>query len=119
MAPMAEFTTSDTCARCGLRRLTLALEQRGIIIRLCDDCFWGNQPAKPAEKLPAAAQGKGDNGEGNYLSPVQWGPLDDLSTLRESMDELCEIPFTFTYRWRSRALAAGQPPCAPFSFPFK
>lgn len=41
-------------------------------------------------------------------SLIQWGPIDDLSTLRESMDELCEVPYT--RRWCGRALAAGQPP---------
>jgi len=42
------------------------------------------------------------------MSLIQWGPLDDLSTLRETMDELCEVPFA--RRQRDRALAPGQPP---------
>lgn len=37
--------TSDTCARCGLKRLTRSLEDQGIAIRLCDDCYWGKEPA--------------------------------------------------------------------------
>lgn len=55
MAPMAEFAKADTCSRCGLRRLTLMLEQQGIVIRLCDECFWGQDPQKLAEEATAAA----------------------------------------------------------------
>ncbi len=39
------FEPSDTCARCGLRRATKKLEEKGMAIRLCDDCFWGQEPA--------------------------------------------------------------------------
>lgn len=49
MAPMAEFTTTDTCGRCGLRRLTKALEEKGTMIRLCEDCYWG-QDSAPADR---------------------------------------------------------------------
>lgn len=56
MAPMAEFTATDTCARCGLRRLTQTLEEKGIMIRLCDDCYWGRErvPAEEPVKTTAA-----------------------------------------------------------------
>lgn len=47
---------TDTCARCGLRRATRALEERGIQIRLCDDCYWGGEPQEtPADSQPPAA----------------------------------------------------------------
>ena len=39
-------TAMDTCARCGLRRLTRSLEERGIATHLCDDCYWGKEPAE-------------------------------------------------------------------------
>jgi hypothetical protein len=55
MAPMVEFTTTDTCARCGLKRLTKSLEEKGTPIRLCDNCFWGQETTEPAENEPAAA----------------------------------------------------------------
>lgn len=55
MAPMAEFAKADTCSRCGLKRLTLILEQQGIVIRLCDECFWGKEPLEPAGEATAAA----------------------------------------------------------------
>lgn len=45
MAPMAAFTTTDTCERCSLRGLTRALEEKGTVIRLCDDCYWGQESA--------------------------------------------------------------------------
>lgn len=37
--------TTDTCARCGLKRVTRSLEEQGIAIRLCDDCYWGKELA--------------------------------------------------------------------------
>jgi HSP20 family protein len=41
------------------------------------------------------------------MSRIPWGPLDDLSTLRESVDVLLEVPFAC--RWRGWALATGHP----------
>lgn len=41
------------------------------------------------------------------MSVIQWGPLDDLCALEESMDRLLEAPLT--HRWRVAALATGQP----------
>ena len=54
------------CERCGLREVRHELEQKGVIIRFCDECYWGeisdpnvdaatetprtSQPTKPAEK---------------------------------------------------------------------
>lgn len=46
------------------------------------------------------------------MSTIQWGLLDDLSTLRETMDEFCEVPFA--RRQRSRTLAPGRPPVDVF-----
>jgi hypothetical protein len=42
----------DTCARCGLRRATHALEQQGITVTLllCDDCYWGNGSSAPSDE---------------------------------------------------------------------
>lgn len=40
-----QIEPTDTCARCGLRRATRELEARGVFIRLCDDCYWGKEPA--------------------------------------------------------------------------
>jgi hypothetical protein len=34
----------DSCHRCGLKRRTRELEAEGMIIRLCDDCYWGREP---------------------------------------------------------------------------
>ena len=36
---------TDTCARCSLRRATREVEAKGEFIRLCDDCYWGQEPA--------------------------------------------------------------------------
>jgi hypothetical protein len=41
-----EVKASDTCGRCGLRRATRELEEQGVQIRLCDDCYWGQEPAE-------------------------------------------------------------------------
>lgn len=38
---MASDYPGDSCSRCGLRRYTRELEQHGVIIRLCDECYWG------------------------------------------------------------------------------
>ena len=54
------------CERCGLREVRHELEQKGVIIRFCDECYWGDisdlnadataetprtaQPTLPAEK---------------------------------------------------------------------
>lgn len=46
---------TDTCARCGLRRVTRALEEQGNSVRLCDDCYWGKEsPAPPDEPVERA-----------------------------------------------------------------
>lgn len=39
-----EAFLSDSCHRCGLRRRTRELEENGIVIRLCDNCYWGSEP---------------------------------------------------------------------------
>jgi len=36
-----ERPNPEVCARCGLRRWTRELEQRGTIIRFCAECYWG------------------------------------------------------------------------------
>lgn len=43
------------CERCGLREIRHELEQKGVIIRFCDECYWGeisepNLPAPPAQQ---------------------------------------------------------------------
>ncbi len=40
---MQEIHPADTCSRCGFRRVTRELEEKGLKIRLCDDCFWGRE----------------------------------------------------------------------------
>jgi hypothetical protein len=54
--PAPDFQPQDTCSRCGLRRATKALEEQGIQIRLCDDCYWGQETQPPAKSnnSPAA-----------------------------------------------------------------
>ena len=102
MVSIAEVTTTDTCARCGLKRLTKTLEEKGTAIRLCDDCFWGQEPGELAENEPAAAEGP------TAMSRIVWGPLDDLSTLRESVDVLLEVPYACRWRgWGTGNKAAG------------
>jgi len=51
-----ETEVADTCGRCGLRRATKELEEQGIQIRLCDDCYWGQEPQQPVRTdTPPAA----------------------------------------------------------------
>lgn len=45
MRDPGEIRPSDTCSRCGLRKATQELERRGIVMRLCDDCYWGKESA--------------------------------------------------------------------------
>lgn len=47
--PTPEFQPQDTCSRCGLRRATQALEDEGIKIPLCDDCYWGQETLPPVK----------------------------------------------------------------------
>lgn len=51
-----EIRPSDTCSRCGLRKATQELEQQGIVMRLCDDCYWGKESADKTrdDSTPAA-----------------------------------------------------------------
>ena len=50
------------CERCGLRDVRHELEQKGVIIRFCDECYWGEisdaDLAAPPQK-PAAAPAPG------------------------------------------------------------
>lgn len=46
---------TDTCVRCGLRRRTRELEEQGVTIRLCDDCYWGREPTIGEPAAPAGA----------------------------------------------------------------
>lgn len=39
-----EKPNPEVCGRCGLRRWTRELQQRGISIRFCDECYWGTDP---------------------------------------------------------------------------
>jgi hypothetical protein len=53
---MQEIQPTDTCARCGLRRATRETEEKGKRIRLCDDCYWGQEPGTvvpPAKQEPS------------------------------------------------------------------
>jgi hypothetical protein len=45
--PVPDYKPTDTCARCGLQRRTRELEEQGITLRLCDDCYWGREFAEP------------------------------------------------------------------------
>lgn len=42
-----EVYPTDTCTRCGLKRATRALKEKGLAVRLCDDCFWGKEELGP------------------------------------------------------------------------
>jgi hypothetical protein len=49
--------TVTACDRCGLREVRHQLEQRGIVVNFCDDCYWGDvqQPdpaARPQDQMP-------------------------------------------------------------------
>ncbi|HEV2357317.1 MAG TPA: hypothetical protein VGZ23_06865 [bacterium] len=42
------------CDRCGLRTVRHELEQRGVVMHFCDECYWGEaQEIAPAE-VPGA-----------------------------------------------------------------
>lgn len=51
-----DIKPNDTCTRCGLRKVTAELQERGVILRLCDDCYWGKDAGqRPGEGKPPAA----------------------------------------------------------------
>lgn len=85
--PVPDYKPIDTCARCGLPRVTRELEEQGImmlcddchkgrcihlcierqgeIVRLCDDCYWGHEfatsnPPTPVRKPETSAAGRPD-----------------------------------------------------------
>jgi ribosome-binding protein aMBF1 (putative translation factor) len=35
------------CERCGLRAVSRELERDGIVMRFCDECYWGETEAEP------------------------------------------------------------------------
>lgn len=45
-----EIGSAESCARCGLKRATRALEEKGIFVRLCDDCYWGKESLAPQDE---------------------------------------------------------------------
>lgn len=49
---------TDTCARCGLRLATREMEEKGIVIDLCEECYWGKEfqaPPRSPEKEQTAS----------------------------------------------------------------
>jgi len=42
------------CDRCGLRAVRHELERNGIIMRFCDDCYWGEVVEPGPEPAPEA-----------------------------------------------------------------
>ncbi len=57
----------SACDKCGLKAVRYELERRGIVLRFCDTCYWGEleagaRPAgSDAEKMkadPLAPQGR-------------------------------------------------------------
>jgi hypothetical protein len=43
------------CDRCGLREVRHELERRGVVVRFCDECYWGEMEAG-AEPGPMEAR---------------------------------------------------------------
>ncbi len=41
------------CERCGLRAVRHELEKEGIILRFCDDCYWGELEAEGKPEVEA------------------------------------------------------------------
>jgi hypothetical protein len=64
MPQPGKIEAPDTCARCGLQRATRALEARGITVRLCDDCYWGNENIQ--------------QGPGDHAKPARWRPTPEM-----------------------------------------
>jgi hypothetical protein len=55
--------TPTACERCGLREVRHELEARGMVVRFCDACYWGDvqQPdlAEPApDRVPAQPEAR-------------------------------------------------------------
>lgn len=53
------------CERCGLREVRHELEQKGVIIRFCDECYWGeiSEPDPTAPPQTQAAKPAPTGGE--------------------------------------------------------
>jgi hypothetical protein len=47
----------SACERCGLREVRHELEKKGVIIRFCDECYWGEISEPGAARDSAAAEG--------------------------------------------------------------
>jgi hypothetical protein len=49
-----ELQRFDSCHRCGLRKRTRELAEQGVLMRLCDDCYWGKEPPVAGKDEPKA-----------------------------------------------------------------
>jgi hypothetical protein len=47
----------SACERCGLREVRTELEKKGVTIRFCDECYWGEISEPGAAQDSAAAEG--------------------------------------------------------------
>lgn len=52
---------TQTCPRCGLRTVEHELEQHGVVMRFCDECYWGQAQggSSPGPEGDAAPQTPG------------------------------------------------------------
>jgi hypothetical protein len=50
--------TLTACERCGLREVRHELEKKGVIIRFCEECYWGeiSEPDADAAANPPTGQ---------------------------------------------------------------
>ncbi len=54
--PTKEIKSTDSCHRCGLRRASRELEEKGVTVRLCDECYWGRESEpEPPDTIRSAA----------------------------------------------------------------
>ncbi|MHB8731125.1 MAG: hypothetical protein ACYDAB_04980 [bacterium] len=55
------------CEKCGLREVRRELEKQGVVIKFCDECYWGeisdleSASAAPAQKLAARPAASGSD----------------------------------------------------------
>jgi hypothetical protein len=94
------------CDRCGLREVRHELERRGVVVRFCDECYWGEMEAgaEPGPMEARAPEGgiaprnvrrktPGEDGvmgrlhvwAGRPLHPLRWDPEQELEDIRREV----------------------------------
>jgi len=52
------MTTQTACERCGLRTVRKELERDGVVMRFCEECYYGEAGEEPPSATPSKSEAK-------------------------------------------------------------